>query len=165
MKGDSWLVSHSFTRIFRNFFLRDKLQQGLGLQLASIASQIDLNKSQAEKNEAEANKIAGVDTDVQKATIDNLIAQTSNEKVKKGLILGQIRVADAEKQNTYTYSSASKDGVVEFDGAMTSKVVPQTITVNDTADTVNYSLGDKLYKLAITWDGDNISAVTREDVT
>ena len=70
-----------------------------------------------------------------------------------------------EKQNTYAYSSASKDGVVEFDGAMTSKVVPQTITVNDTADTVNYSLGDKLYKLAITWDGDNISAVTREDVT
>lgn len=70
-----------------------------------------------------------------------------------------------EKQNTYAYSSASKDGVVEYEGAMTSKVVPQTITVNDTADTVNYSLGDKLYKLAITWAGDNISAVTREDVT
>ena len=29
-------------------------QQGLGLQLASIASQVDLNKSQAEKNKAEA---------------------------------------------------------------------------------------------------------------
>lgn len=70
-----------------------------------------------------------------------------------------------EKQNTYAYSSASKDGVVEFDGAMTSKVVPQTVTVNNTADTVNYSLGDKLYRLAITWAGDNISAVTREDVT
>ena len=69
------------------------------------------------------------------------------------------------KQNTYAYSSASKDGVVEFDGAMTSKVVPQAVTVSDTADTVNYSLGDKLYRLAITWVGDNISAVTREDVT
>lgn len=73
-------------------------QQGLGLQLASIASQVDLNKSQAKKNEAEAEKISGVDTKVQEATIDNLIAQTSNEKVKKGLILGQIRVADAEEE-------------------------------------------------------------------
>ena len=73
-------------------------QQGLGLQLASIASQVALNKSQAEKNKVEADKIAGVDTEVQKATIDNLIAQTSNEKVKKGLILGQIRVADAEEE-------------------------------------------------------------------
>ena len=35
---------------------------------------------------------------MQEATIDNLIAQTSNEKVKKGLILGQIRVADAEEE-------------------------------------------------------------------
>jgi len=70
-----------------------------------------------------------------------------------------------EKQNTYAYSSASKDGVVEFSGAMTSKVVPQAVTVSDTADTVNYSLGDKLYRLAITWVGDNISTVTREEVT
>ena len=40
----------------------------------------------------------GVDTKAQEVTIDNLIAQTSNEKVKKGLILGQIRVADAEEE-------------------------------------------------------------------
>ena len=38
------------------------------------------------KNKAEAEKISGVDTRAQEATIDNLIAQTSNEKVKKGLI-------------------------------------------------------------------------------
>ena len=87
-------------------------QQGLGLQLASIASQIDLNKSQAEKNEAEANKIAGVDTRAQEANINNLIAQTSNEKVKKGLILGQIRVADAEeelKRNTADWTKDKAD--------------------------------------------------------
>ena len=84
-------------------------QQGLGLQLASIASQVDLNKSQAEKNKAEADKIAGVDTDVQKATIDNLIAQTSNEKVKKGLILGQIRVADAEEELKRNMADWTKD--------------------------------------------------------
>lgn len=84
-------------------------QQGLGLQLASIASQVALNKSQAEKNKAEANKIAGVDTDAQKATIDNLIAQTSNEKIKKGLILGQIRVADAEEELKRNMADWTKD--------------------------------------------------------
>lgn len=84
-------------------------QQGLGLQLASIASQIDLNKSQAEKNEVEANKIAGVDTRAQEANIDNLIAQTSNEKVKKGLILGQIRVADAEEELKRNMADWTKD--------------------------------------------------------
>ena len=84
-------------------------QQGLGLQLASIASQVDLNKSQAEKNKAEAEKISGVDTKLQEATIDNLIAQTSNEKVKKGLILGQIRVADAEEELKRNMADWTKD--------------------------------------------------------
>ena len=68
------------------------------LELANLISQIELNKSQTEKNKAEAEKTAGVDTEAQKATIDNLIAQTSNEKIKRGLILGQIRVADAEEE-------------------------------------------------------------------
>lgn len=75
-------------------------QQGLGLQLASIASQVELNKSQAEKNKAEADKIAGVDTDVQKATMENIIAQTSNEKIKKGLIYADTRFKDAMEEIT-----------------------------------------------------------------
>ena len=86
--------------------------QGMGLELANLASQIDLNKSQAEKNKAEAEKTAGVDTEAQKATIDNLIAQTENEKTKKGLILGQIRVADAEeelKRNTADWTKDKAD--------------------------------------------------------
>lgn len=88
-------------------------QQGLGLQLASIASQIELNESQAKKNEAEAEKISGVDTRVQEATIDNLIAQTSNEKVRKGLILGQIRVADAEEELKRNTADWTKDKAEE----------------------------------------------------
>lgn len=75
-------------------------QQGLGLQLASIASQVELNKSQAEKNKAEADKIAGVDTEVQRATMDNIIAQTSNEKIKKGLIYADTRFKDAMEEIT-----------------------------------------------------------------
>ena len=50
--------------------------------MANALSQIKLNESQANKNEAEANKIKGVDTEAQQATIDNLIAKTSNEKNK-----------------------------------------------------------------------------------
>ena len=72
--------------------------QEIGINMANAMSQIKLNESQANKNEAEANKISGVDTEAQKATIDNLIAQTSNEKIKRGLILGQIRVQDAEEE-------------------------------------------------------------------
>ena len=72
--------------------------QEIGIEMANALSQIKLNESQASKNEAEANKIKGVDTEAQQATIDNLIAQTSNEKIKRGLILGQIRVADAEEE-------------------------------------------------------------------
>lgn len=86
--------------------------QGMALQLANVASQTRLNESQADKNEAEAEKTRGVDTKAQEATIDNLIAQTSNEKVKKGLILGQIRVADAEeelKRNTADWTKEKAD--------------------------------------------------------
>lgn len=68
------------------------------------------------------------------------------------------------KQNTYAYGSASAQGVVEFSGAMTSKVVPQSVVVSDTADTATYTLGDKKYQLGITWSGDNISAVSRTEV-
>lgn len=86
--------------------------QGMALQLANVASQTRLNESQADKNEADAEKTRGVDTKAQEATIDNLIAQTSNEKVKKGLILGQIRVADAEeelKRNTADWTKEKID--------------------------------------------------------
>lgn len=83
--------------------------QGMALQLANVASQTRLNESQADKNEADAEKTRGVDTKAQEATIDNLIAQTSNEKVKKGLILGQIRVADAEEELKRNMADWTKD--------------------------------------------------------
>ena len=72
--------------------------RGMGLQAAAIASQIDLNNSQAEKNRAEAEKTAGVDTDIQNANIEYIIAQTSNEKVKKGLIYANTRLLDAQEE-------------------------------------------------------------------
>ena len=74
--------------------------QEIGLQMANVASQIKLNESQANKNNAEAEKTAGIDTQVQQATMDNIIAQTSNEKIKKGLIYADTRFKDAMEEFT-----------------------------------------------------------------
>lgn len=87
--------------------------QEIGVEMANALSQIKLNESQANKNDAEASKIKGVDTDAQKATIDNLIAQTSNEKIKRGLILGQIRVADAEEELKRNTADWTKEKIEE----------------------------------------------------
>ena len=88
--------------------------RGMGLQAAAIASQIDLNNSQAEKNRAEAKKTSTVDTDLQNANIDYVIAQTSNEKAKKGLIYANTRLLDAEeelKRTTTDYTKEKRDEV------------------------------------------------------
>ena len=88
--------------------------RGMGLQAAAIASQIDLNNSQAEKNRAEAKKTSGVDTEMQNANIDYVITQTANEKVKKGLILANTRLLDAEeelKRITSDYTKQKTDEV------------------------------------------------------
>ena len=88
--------------------------RGMGLQAAAIASQINLNDSQAEKNRADAKKTAGVDTDLQNANIDYVIAQTSNEKVKKGLIYANTRLLDAQEElqrTTVNYTKQKTDEV------------------------------------------------------
>ena len=69
--------------------------QEMGLQLANLASQIKLNESQANKNNAEANKTAGVDTELAKTSIENLISQTKNEKDRNALIWADKRFKEA----------------------------------------------------------------------
>lgn len=69
--------------------------QEIGLQLANLASQIKLNESQANKNNAEANKTAGVDTELAKTSIENLISQTKNEKDRNTLIWADKRFKEA----------------------------------------------------------------------
>ncbi len=73
-------------------------EKGMALETAQLMSQIELNKATAKKTDAEANKIAGVDTDATKAGIENVIAQTANEKVKKGLIYADTRLKDAMEE-------------------------------------------------------------------
>lgn len=69
--------------------------QELGLQLANLASQIKLNESQANKNNAEADKTSGVDTELAKTSIENLISQTKNEKDRNVLIWADKRFKEA----------------------------------------------------------------------
>lgn len=69
--------------------------QEMGLQLANLASQIKLNESQANKNNIEANKTAGVDTELAKTSIENLISQTKNEKDRNALIWADKRFKEA----------------------------------------------------------------------
>ena len=88
--------------------------RGMGLQAAAIASQIDLNNPQAEKNRADAKKTEGVDTQMQNANIEYVIAQTSNEKVKKGLIYANTRLLDAQEElqrTTINYTKQKTDEV------------------------------------------------------
>ena len=73
-------------------------QMGMALQMAQIESQIKVNESVAEKNKAEAEKTSGVDTEAARAGIDKVIAETANEKVKKGLIYADTRLKDAMEE-------------------------------------------------------------------
>lgn len=72
--------------------------QAMGLQLANLESQIKVNESVAEKNKAEAEKMSGVDTEVARADIEKVIAETANEKIRKGLIYADTRLKDAMEE-------------------------------------------------------------------
>ena len=70
--------------------------QALGLQMKSIESQNMLNVANAAKAGAEAQKISGADTKLANATVDNLIAQTTNENEKYKLIRAQTRFENVQ---------------------------------------------------------------------
>ena len=81
----------------------------------------------------------------------------------------QTDVSGNTTQNIYNYTPASKEGIVEYSGAITSKVVPDTVTATRDGDgnvnSATYTLGDKKYKLDVTWDGeDRINTVTRTEI-
>ena len=57
-----------------------------------------LKMSGSKVNKAEAEKTSGVDTEAARAGIDKMIAETGNEKVKKGLIYADTRLKDAMEE-------------------------------------------------------------------
>lgn len=82
--------------------------KALELQNKQIESQIALNMATAEKTASEARKIAGVDTKQAEANTENLIQATSNEKIRRGLILANIRYQDAMEELTRNQADAKK---------------------------------------------------------
>ena len=82
--------------------------KALELQNKQIESQVALNIATAEKTAAEAKKIAGVDTKQAEANTENLIQAASNEKIRRGLILANIRYQDAMEELTRNQADAKK---------------------------------------------------------
>lgn len=112
---------------------------GLGIQSMMTMSQIALNESQAKKNNAEANKISGVDTNLQNANIEYIIAQTSNEKVKKGLIYANTRLLDAQEelQRTSVEYTKQKTDEVRWDIKLIEKEIDRLTKEIDGLDLDN----------------------------
>ena len=79
------------------------------LQQKNVESQIALNMATASKTEAEAKKIAGVDSKNVEANTENLIQATSNEKIRRGLILANIRYQDAMEELTRNQEDVYRD--------------------------------------------------------
>lgn len=71
-------------------------RQGMALQLASLASEIKVNESIANKNNTEAEKTAGVDTEAAKQSIQNMIASAATEGERKILTRVESRLKDVE---------------------------------------------------------------------
>ena len=70
--------------------------QAMGLQLANLESQIKVNESVAEKNKAEAEKTAGVDTEAAKIGIKLSEAQVLSERERKNVLYWEGEVAQSE---------------------------------------------------------------------
>lgn len=70
--------------------------QAMGLQLANLESQIKVNESIAEKNKAEAEKTAGVDTEATRMSIKLSEAQVLSERERKNVLYWEAEVAQSE---------------------------------------------------------------------
>lgn len=72
---------------------------------------------------------------------------------------------EEKKVSSYGFTSADENGVVQFDGAMTSKVVPSSATINAEGTEAYILYGSKKFKYNIERDSDgNISGMTKEEV-
>ena len=74
--------------------------------------------------------------------------------------------SDPNKKVKYGFT-VSEGGVTEYEGAMTSKVIPTTATVNAdrTEVVIGYASGKK-YKYTVTYDADgNIINTSKTEVT
>lgn len=69
---------------------------GQGVNRALAAAQIEATKAQTEKTKAEAEKIKGVDTQEAESRIGKIIQETTNEKVKNGLLEAETNIKEIQ---------------------------------------------------------------------
>ena len=70
------------------------------------------------------------------------------------------------KQNRYGYSKATADGVVEFDGAMVSKITPKSAYWNEDKTEATVSYEGKKFKYHIKRDDNgNVTEFSKEEIT
>lgn len=105
------------------------------------------------------------------------------EKISEGEVLGNntmvtryqgvVHLGEKKKdektgevtQSRYGYSSATSDGVVEFDGAMVSKKVPKTAKWNADKTKAVIDFGSKKYEYTVEKDADgNVTSFSKEEV-
>lgn len=105
------------------------------------------------------------------------------EKISEGEVLGNntiitryqglIHLGEKKKdektgevtQNRYGYSSATSDGIVEFDGTIVSKKMPKTAKWNSDKTEAIVDFGKKKYKYNIEKDADgNVTSFSKEEV-
>lgn len=68
-------------------------------EFQKVQSEVDLNKTQAAKNVAEADKIAGVDTDKAHAEIKNVLADTDFKQAQKVKTEADTELSKTQKEN------------------------------------------------------------------
>ena len=74
---------------------------------------------------------------------------------------GKGRTAEAPPKR-YGYAPATYEGVVEFDGAMVDKVLPE-IVVKDELSGFSTTYGDTVIEYDLEWDGDNVTLKEKEE--
>lgn len=89
---------------------------GMGLQAGLATAQIDLMKAQTEKTKVEAEKTAGVDTELGAANIKQTIA----------------KALETELQNTYMSKGAYKDGMTGYEVKYQQEAAKMYNTIADT---------------------------------
>lgn len=72
---------------------------GILNEFQKVQSEIDLNKTSAAKNIAEADKTAGVDTEKTRVDIKNVLADTENKKAEKNKIIADTDLSKTQKEN------------------------------------------------------------------
>lgn len=136
-------------------------QQGMALQLQKLQSEIDVNKSIAEANRAEATMKSGVETEVKQAeiesiktTIQNVATQTKSEELKQdGIRLENafkkidLKIADKTIEDKISAIQSDSDrayySMMSAVGEMKSSLAKGTIdvaTINTAIEQYNANL-------------------------